>query len=159
MPIRTLLRFATAPVAVVVLAFLCKLAPLKFIDDPFLLFYPVLLVGACVSGMQSALLATALAAVATDHLFFTSMYSAAGHSSSQDAWLTTFVFGGAILSVVVGALRELARPRTKARPEPGAEPRIDPVRPLAPRRRRVWRFMPAAHDAGPARLDVVPRPG
>jgi hypothetical protein len=153
--IPTLLRFAAAPLAVVALACLHKLAPtpLALVEDPFVLFYPVLLVGACVGGMHSALLATALAAIATDRLFLTSINFAAGHRVDQDAWLTTFVFGGAILSVVVGALRELARTLTDTDRERAAQRHVDIHRPL----RRVWHVMPevAAHDRAGDRLDVV----
>jgi K+-sensing histidine kinase KdpD len=124
-PIRTLLCFATAPLAVTVIAFLCELAPTALVEDPFMLFYPVVLIGGCVGGMQSALLATALAAIATDRLFLTSIYSSAGHSTNQDAWLTTFVFGGAILSVVAGALRERARTLTGAHRVRTEQRRID----------------------------------
>jgi len=159
-PIRTLLCFAAAPLAVVVLAILCKLAPqrLALVEDPFMLFYPVVLIGACVGGTQSALLATALAAIATDRLFLTSIYSSAGHSSNQDAWLTTFVFGSAILSVVAGALRARARTLTNARQVHSEEPRIDERR-LAGVQPDAWRFLPDGNDGGPARLDVVARTG
>jgi uncharacterized membrane protein len=161
-PTRTLLCFAAAPLAVTVIASLCKLAPtpLALVEDAFVLFYPVVLIGGCVSGMRSALLATALAAVATDHLFLTSIYSSAGHRINQDAWLTTFVLGGTILSVVAGALRELARAPTDAHRVHVDQRHVDIRRPSAVRS-RAWRLMPevAAHDRAGDELGVVRRAG
>lgn len=103
------------PVLAVALASLLKLAlaPVIQEESPFLLFFGAVMLSALVGGWRAGLLATALALLSADYLFFGPYYSFQIEDAGQALRMGVFAAEGSFISWLV-ALLHAARRRAEA---------------------------------------------
>ena len=104
-------------------AVLLKLVVASWVEreSPFLLFLAAVMVSAWYGGAGPGLLATGLAALASDFFFMEPLYSFSGYNRQQGVRLAQFVLEGAVISLLGGALhRARQRAETSAAGERAA---------------------------------------
>ncbi len=82
--------------------------------SPFLLFFGAVIIGAWFGGFGAGLLATALAALASDYFFLSPTYSVLIDDSGQGLRFGLFVLEGSFISLLVATMRS-ARRQAEAR--------------------------------------------
>ena len=77
--------------------------------SPFLLYFGAVMVGAWFGGFGAGLLATALAALASDYFFLSPTYSVLIDDSGQGLLFGLFVLEGSFISLLVATMRSARR--------------------------------------------------